>query len=329
VHEIGGGLYYFNARWYDASTGRFTSEDPVRDGVNWYQYASANPLRFVDPSGLTETSLEHYGAEMERQWEERNNPEPDLPEPPAPPLPESVQESLERIAELEERYAELQNERGVINALRRFGTRTKIMNEIARIAEDLTGTDVPDGGEVAWIAIAGEVSGGALFGFLSDSVPAYGGLSMVRFWSPELSQGFDAYYGFHVEDFTSIGATFGVNISVGVFVGLFPADASATSIGTEFTEYFNSIMASPGLFSGSAVSSPSWVGATIGSGANIGLGNQVAALTTYYQMIDDPADLSFRPMPSPIENAWWLGAVATGGDYPPVPQHARNGPLWR
>jgi hypothetical protein len=52
VHEIGGGLYYFNARWYDSSTGRFTSEDPVGDGVNWYAYVANNPLLFIDSSGL-------------------------------------------------------------------------------------------------------------------------------------------------------------------------------------------------------------------------------------------------------------------------------------
>ena len=45
------GLYYFNARWYDASTGRFTTEDPIRDGWNWYGYANQNPLRFTDPTG--------------------------------------------------------------------------------------------------------------------------------------------------------------------------------------------------------------------------------------------------------------------------------------
>ena len=27
------GLYYFNARWYDCELGRFTSQDPARDGV--------------------------------------------------------------------------------------------------------------------------------------------------------------------------------------------------------------------------------------------------------------------------------------------------------
>src|SRR5690554_4587886 len=47
------GLYYFNARWYDQSIGRFISEDPIKDGLNWYTYAANNPLRFVDPTGLT------------------------------------------------------------------------------------------------------------------------------------------------------------------------------------------------------------------------------------------------------------------------------------
>src|SRR5690554_8183888 len=46
------GLYYFNARWYDQETGRFISEDPIKDGVNWYTYAANNPLRSVDPTGL-------------------------------------------------------------------------------------------------------------------------------------------------------------------------------------------------------------------------------------------------------------------------------------
>ncbi|WP_083963581.1 RHS repeat-associated core domain-containing protein [Spirochaeta cellobiosiphila] len=30
------GFYYFNARWYDAQAGRFITEDPARDGANWY-----------------------------------------------------------------------------------------------------------------------------------------------------------------------------------------------------------------------------------------------------------------------------------------------------
>jgi len=45
-------LYYFNARWYDADTGRFITEDPARDGLLWYAYANNNPLKFTDPTGM-------------------------------------------------------------------------------------------------------------------------------------------------------------------------------------------------------------------------------------------------------------------------------------
>ena len=51
------GLYYFNARWYDASLGRFTTEDPIRDGANWWVYCSNNPLKYVDPTGLSPKNL--------------------------------------------------------------------------------------------------------------------------------------------------------------------------------------------------------------------------------------------------------------------------------
>ncbi|MBN2440628.1 MAG: RHS repeat-associated core domain-containing protein [Spirochaetales bacterium] len=57
------GLYYFNARYYDAALGRFINVDPIQDGSNWYVYCSNNPLSFTDPTGLNdkktvETQLE-------------------------------------------------------------------------------------------------------------------------------------------------------------------------------------------------------------------------------------------------------------------------------
>ncbi|HEX3044270.1 MAG TPA: polymorphic toxin-type HINT domain-containing protein [Bacillota bacterium] len=49
-------LYYFGARYYDAETGRFISEDPAKEGLNWYVYCANNPLKFADPTGLAKKS---------------------------------------------------------------------------------------------------------------------------------------------------------------------------------------------------------------------------------------------------------------------------------
>jgi RHS repeat-associated protein len=48
-------LYFYRARYYDPTTGRFPSEDPAgfsSDSLNFYAYVSNNPLVFSDPSGL-------------------------------------------------------------------------------------------------------------------------------------------------------------------------------------------------------------------------------------------------------------------------------------
>ena len=46
------GFIYLRARYYDPSIGRFTTEDPARDGLNWYAYCANNPVNFVDPWGM-------------------------------------------------------------------------------------------------------------------------------------------------------------------------------------------------------------------------------------------------------------------------------------
>ncbi len=56
-------LYYFNARWYDAETGRFITEDPVRDGMNWFVYCRNNPLKYIDPMGLS-TTLDDFAYQQ-------------------------------------------------------------------------------------------------------------------------------------------------------------------------------------------------------------------------------------------------------------------------
>ena len=55
VMHAGESLYYMRARYYDGAFGRFISRDPARligpREANPYQYALANPLKFVDPTG--------------------------------------------------------------------------------------------------------------------------------------------------------------------------------------------------------------------------------------------------------------------------------------
>jgi RHS repeat-associated protein len=48
------GLYFYRARYYDPSIGRFISEDPIGfyGGPNFYAYAGNSPVNYYDPSGL-------------------------------------------------------------------------------------------------------------------------------------------------------------------------------------------------------------------------------------------------------------------------------------
>ena len=51
------GNIFLRARYYDPSTGSFITEDPVRDGVNWYSYCAGNPVNRLDPSGLSDYDI--------------------------------------------------------------------------------------------------------------------------------------------------------------------------------------------------------------------------------------------------------------------------------
>ena len=59
LYDAATGLYYDNARFYDPSTGKFLTADPVGgaksdpQSLNGYAYARDNPLAIVDPSGLS------------------------------------------------------------------------------------------------------------------------------------------------------------------------------------------------------------------------------------------------------------------------------------
>ena len=55
VQDDESGLTYMRARYYEASTGRFLSEDKAWQGKNWYVYCGSNPVNRVDESGNSAT----------------------------------------------------------------------------------------------------------------------------------------------------------------------------------------------------------------------------------------------------------------------------------
>ncbi len=53
------GLKLLGHRYYDPSTGRFLTRDPIKDGRNWYAYGAgeAAPTTITDPNGLEPVTL--------------------------------------------------------------------------------------------------------------------------------------------------------------------------------------------------------------------------------------------------------------------------------
>jgi RHS repeat-associated protein len=66
------GMLQLGARSYWPEIGRFIQQDPIGDGLNWYGYAYANPVRYIDPQGLDSITLAGYalvGGEVTIGWD--------------------------------------------------------------------------------------------------------------------------------------------------------------------------------------------------------------------------------------------------------------------
>ena len=57
LSEANTGLIYMKARYYDPALGRFSSEDPDFNGINWFTYCSGNPVNRVDATGRIDTEI--------------------------------------------------------------------------------------------------------------------------------------------------------------------------------------------------------------------------------------------------------------------------------
>ena len=64
-------LYFAQNRFYDSADHRFTQEDPIKDGENWYAYCGNNPVLYLDYLGFFYVKLrplaETYGGKV--TWE--------------------------------------------------------------------------------------------------------------------------------------------------------------------------------------------------------------------------------------------------------------------
>jgi len=58
-----GGLHLLGHRYYDASSGRFLTRDPIGDGSNWYAYCENDPNGSADPSGPVKITAYWYKVE--------------------------------------------------------------------------------------------------------------------------------------------------------------------------------------------------------------------------------------------------------------------------
>jgi RHS repeat-associated protein len=52
-YDVVTGMYNYGYRDYKPEAARFTTEDPVRDGANWFAYVNNDPVNWVDLWGLS------------------------------------------------------------------------------------------------------------------------------------------------------------------------------------------------------------------------------------------------------------------------------------
>jgi RHS repeat-associated protein len=64
-YDVATGMYNYGYRDYSPEVARFTTEDPIRDGINWFAYVNDDPVNWIDPWGLEINFIKGTGATNE------------------------------------------------------------------------------------------------------------------------------------------------------------------------------------------------------------------------------------------------------------------------
>ena len=65
-------IYFAEARFYDAANRQWLAMDPVKDGLNWYQYCGSNPVLYVDISGQYYIAVQKNGTSYKTKIYQEN-----------------------------------------------------------------------------------------------------------------------------------------------------------------------------------------------------------------------------------------------------------------